>query len=389
MPAAASLLRRAAAARTQHDRERIRLLPDLGEALEELGQFEEAQRVLEEAITAARDVGDEALAAEAAMVLLSVRLYLGEEEGWADSVTREVAAAIPVFEAAGDHVGIARANRLLFAMHASANRLGDASRAAEQVIAHARTAGDLRIERRGALAYAQAALYGPTPVPNAIAEIEHLASGAEDDRRTRALLLTWLAQLYAMDGRLELARETFAKAMTLIADLREGEGSILRPSTELAQIELLGDEPRRAEAPLREDMAALQAIGERYILSGVIGILARVLIAQDRFDEVEQLSATYEEVAVPDDVAAQVDWRGLQALAIARSGQVEEAVRLAREGVELAEPADFLTLQAEAWLRLADVLTRAGNGAAATDAAGAARRLYEAKGDRVSAARIG
>jgi hypothetical protein len=136
-------------------------------------------------------------------------------------------------------------------------------------------------------------------------------------------------------------------------------------------------------------MAALQAIGERYILPGVIGILARVLIAQDRFDEVEQLSATYEEVAVPDDVAAQVDWRGLRALAIARSGQVEEAVRLAREGVELAEPADFLTLQAEAWLRLADVLTRAGNGAAATDAAGAARRLYEAKGDRVSAARIG
>jgi tetratricopeptide (TPR) repeat protein len=273
-------------------------------------------------------------------------------------------------------------------MHASAMRLGEASRAAEQVIEHARAAGDLRIERRGALAYAQAALYGPTPVRDAIAETERLASQSEDDRRTRALLQTWLAQLYAMDRRLETARGTYASAMSLIADLREGEGSILRPSTELAQIELLGDEPERAESALRADMEALQAIGERYILSGVIGMLARVLVAKGRFQEVEQLSTTYEEVAAPDDTAAQVDWRGLRALAIAREGRVEEALRLAREGVELARPADFPTLQAEAWLRLSDVLTRAGDEAEATEAAGKARQLYEAKGDLVSAERV-
>jgi class 3 adenylate cyclase/tetratricopeptide (TPR) repeat protein len=387
MSAAASLLRRAAGTRLEHDAERLRLLPDLGEALEELGQFEEAHKVLEEAISAGREIGDAALAAEATMVLLSVKLYLGEEGGWAELVEREVAAAIPIFRAAGHHVGLARANRLLFAMHASAMRLGEAGRAAEEVIAHAREAGDLRIERRGALAYAQAALYGPTPVRDAIAEIERLATLAEDDRRTRALLQTWLAQLYAMDARLESARGTFASAMSLIADLREGEGSILRPSTELAQIELLGDEPQRAESALRDDVQGLQAIGERYILSGVIGMLARVLVAQGRFEEVGQLSTTYEEVAAPDDTAAQVDWRGLRALAIVRDGRVDEAMRLAREGVELAKPADFPTLQAEAWLRLSDVLARAGDQSAA-DAAVMARRLYEAKGDVVSAGRI-
>ena len=285
-------------------------------------------------------------------------------------------------------MGLARANRLLFAMHASAMRLGEASRAAEQVIEHARAAGDQRLERRGALAYAQAALYGPTTVRDAIAEIEDLATQAEDDRRTRALLQTWLAQLYAMDRRLDTARGTYASAMALIADLREGEGSILRPSTELAQIELLGDEPERAESALRADMEALQAIGERYILSGVIGLLARVLVAQGRYEEVERLSVTYEEVAAPDDVAAQVDWRGLRALAIARDGRVEEAVRLASEGVELAAPADFPTLQAEAWLRLSEVQSRAGDEAAASEAAARARQLYEAKGDLVSAGRV-
>ena len=191
-----------------------------------------------------------------------------------------------------------------------------------------------------------------------------------------------------MDRRLETARGTFAGALALMADMREGDGSILRPSIELAQIELLGDEPQRAESALRDDMEALQAIGERYILSGVIGALARVLVAQGRIQEVGELSATYEEIASPDDTVAQVDWRGLRALAIAQEGQLEDAVRLAGEGVELARQAESPTLQAEAWLRLSAVRARAGDVEGAAEAAGTARRLYEAKGDLVSAERV-
>jgi tetratricopeptide (TPR) repeat protein len=386
MPAAASLLRRAVGTRLPDDVDRLRLLPDLGEALEELGQFDEAQRVLEEAIAAGRESGAAAIAAEAMMVLLSVKLYLGEEEGWAESVQREVAAAIPIFEAAGDDGGLARANRLLFAMHASAMRLGEASSAAEQVIDHARRAGDSRVERRGSLAYVQAALYGPTPVPEAIAETERLIADAEGDRRTQALLQTWLAQLYAMDRRLDLARETYAQASERLAELREGEGSILRPSTELAQIELLGGNPASAEPALREDIEGLSAIGEKYILSGVIGMLARVLIAQDRYDEIEQLSRTYEDLSAPDDTAAQVDWRGLRAVAIAREGRLDEAEVLAQQGVDLASGAEFPTLRAEALLRLAEVLVAAGRSDEAGEAAATARDLYIQKGDLVSAA---
>ncbi|HEX2193922.1 MAG TPA: adenylate/guanylate cyclase domain-containing protein, partial [Candidatus Limnocylindria bacterium] len=185
MAAAAHLLERAVSARTAHDPLRLALLPDLGEALEELGRFEDAQGVLDEAISAGHERADRLLPAEAMMVLLSVKLYLGEEEGWAESVNREVASAIPAFEAAGHHVGVARANRLLFAMHASSMRFGAASEAAQQVIRHARLAGDSRLERRGSLAYAQAALYGPTPVREAITEIEGLAEAAGDDRQTQ------------------------------------------------------------------------------------------------------------------------------------------------------------------------------------------------------------
>ena len=387
MPAAASLLRRASATRLEHDAERLRLLPDLGEALEELGQFEEAQRVLEEAIHAGGDMGDVALAAEATMVLLSVKLYLGEEEGWADTVQREVAAAIPVFRRAGDHIGLARANRLLFAMHASAMRLGEASRAAEEVIAHAREAGDVRLARRGSLAFAQAALYGPTPVLTALAETQELAAASEDDRQTQALLRGWLAQLHAMNGELEQARDAYATASATLQDLGGGLASS-STSTELAQIELLGGDLGRAEAALRSDYDALTAIGEKYILSGVVGLLARVVIAQGRTGEVEKLSREYEALAAPDDTAAQVDWRGLRAVAIAAEGHVDEAERLAREGVELAAAADFPTLEAEARLRLSEVLRSGGKGREAEAEIAVARSLYERKGDVVSAGRL-
>jgi class 3 adenylate cyclase/tetratricopeptide (TPR) repeat protein len=387
MPAAASLLRRAAATRLEHDAERLRLLPDLGEALEELGQFDEAQRVLEEAVGAARDRGDAALAAEATMVLLSVKLYLGEEEGWADAVQRETAAAIPVFEAAGDHVGLARANRLRFAMLASATRLGPASAAAEEVIGHARRAGDARLERRGSLAYAQAALYGPTPVQEAIPDIERLVAAAGDDRQTQSLLATWLAQLYAMNGELERARQSYATASAVLRDLGGGLASS-STSVELAQIELLGGDLRAAEEALRRDHEALLAIGERYILSGVVGLLAKVLVAQGRYGEVEELARTLQELAAEEDTAAQVDWRALCAVALARAGRTDEAEALAREAVALAATAEVPTQQAEAHLRLADVLAIAGRSGEASAEAATARRLYAAKGDVVSAAAV-
>jgi class 3 adenylate cyclase/tetratricopeptide (TPR) repeat protein len=387
MPAAASLLRRAAATRLEHDAERVRLLPDLGEALEELGRFEEAQRVLEEAIRIGAERGDAALAAEATMVLLSVKLYLGEEEGWADAVQREVAMAIPVFREAGDHIGLARANRLLFAMHASATRLGLATVAAEEVVDHARRAGDARLERRGSLAYAQAALYGPTPVREAITETERLVAAAGDDRQTQALLRSWLAQLYAMNGELERAREAYGTASAVLRDLGGGLASS-STSIELAQIELLGGDLAAAEQALRRDHEALVAIGERYILSGVVGLLAKVLVAQGRLEDVEPLARTLEELAAEEDTAAQIDWRVLCAVAIAREGRLDEAERLAREAVALARDTEVPTQRAETHLRLADVLALAGRTAEAASEAEVARRLYAAKGDVVSAAAV-
>ena len=54
----------------------------------------------------------------------------------------------------------------------------------------------------------------------------------------------------------------------------------------------------------------------------------------------------------------------------------------------LFEGVDYLTQMAHVWTDLAHVLTLAGRAREAADALGEALRLYEAKGNVVSAARI-
>jgi len=95
-----------------------------------------------------------------------------------------------------------------------------------------------------------------------------------------------------------------------------------------------------------------------------------------------------EEIAAPDDLAPQVQWRAARAKLLARRSGFDEAEHLAREAVELAQQTpDFLHLPADALMSLAEVLRAAGKTADADAAVGDALALYERKGNRVSAAR--
>jgi class 3 adenylate cyclase/tetratricopeptide (TPR) repeat protein len=388
MHAAANLLRRAAAALPASELAHLQLLPDLGEALMELGEFDEAGRALAEALDGARRLGAASLLAEAELVAVLVKLFASEDEEWSTTVLAAVDRATPVFARENHHAGLALAARLSFAVHGTANRFALAAAAAEQVIKHARLAGDLRLERRGAVGYAQAAVYGPTPVSVAIPRLEELATTVDGDHRTEALIQAALAQLYAMQGNFERARGTYAGSRRLLDDL----GSALLSashSTVLAQIELLAGDLPAAERELRHDLASLQAMGEKYLQSGVMGLLARVLYAQGKTDEAHGLSERVERMASPDDIDAQVEWRGIRAMTLATRGFGQDAGTMARMAVELSEAADAPLLRAWALTALAEVDRLAG--AAEQEQAAvvhAARVIYEAKGDVVSAARL-
>jgi class 3 adenylate cyclase/tetratricopeptide (TPR) repeat protein len=385
MPAAASLLRRAAAV-IEESPEKVELLIDLGEALSEIGSFGEAESVLEAASTAAGHIGDGRLTAKTRVAQLAAQLYTAAED-WTVKVDETFETALPTFEAADDHDSLALAWRLRFGRHGMAMRFGEAAEAAERVIEHARAAKNRRYETRGASGYAQSVLLGPTPVPEAIERSRKLLEEVESDRHASAFIRTALAQLEAMDNRIDDARRIYDEAVT---QLRELGSAVLAASSSIdsAQIEFLAGDLPAAERLLRADHDALTAMGERSLLPSVDGRLARVLYMLDRFGEAEEIARSAQSMSMEDDLDAQAMWRSVLAMILARTGRTDEAVRLGEEAVELRRRSDAIVYLADTLTDFSEVLRFTGRDDEVRAVRNEALRLYELKGDIVSAGRL-
>ena len=206
IPAAATLLGRATALLPGEHPNRIRLLPDYGEALLLIGDFEEATAVLEEATGYVAH--DPSAAARASLIRLLVRLRTGGPAEWRrETVDDEIAVARAVFEREGDEAGLAMAYRLLAWSAGTACRFGDAAAANAKAVEHARHAGDVREERRAIMAYAGAISLGPTNVDEAIGRCEEGLEATAGNRQSEGILLALLGGLYAMQGSFDHARE--------------------------------------------------------------------------------------------------------------------------------------------------------------------------------------
>ncbi len=384
MPAAANLLRRAADVLAPEHPVRLALLPDLGEALMEVGEFAWAEVFLDEAIAGAKARGDASLAATAALRRLLVRSNYAE--GWSeDELVREAERSLPVFAEAGTAAGLAEAYRLLAWAHGTAGRYGAAAEAAQRAVEQARLAGDDRQRSRAATQYAVAALYGPTPVAEAIPHCEEIVEQADGDRRSEGLVLSLLARLEAMQGDFDRARALSSEARETLGELGR---SVVAFSTSLDScgVEMLAGDPAAAERELRRDYAALAEMGEKYLLSTVAGELSRALYAQERYEEAEELAREAEELAAEDDVTSQSLWRSGLAKVLARRGELESAVALAEEAVERLRKTEAWVIEADALLDLAEVLRLAGRTREAHTALQEAQSLFERKGNGVAAA---
>jgi len=390
MPAAANLLRRAAATRGPLDPDRLRILPDLAETLTELAKFEEARAVLRDAAETAQALNDPLVAARAELVGLYAQLYSGESDSegdWSSAVTTATERALPLFEAGGDEAGQTLAWRLRALMFGAAQRTADAAAAAEQVVELAQRTGNLRAEIRGALVYAWALLYGPTPVADASSRMREVADQIAADQLGVAKVNLQRAQLTAMAGDFDAARELYRSAQAKLEELRAGIHA-LSTSLDAARVEFLAGDDAAAERLLRRDFDALTAIGERYYLSSVAGLLAHSVERQGRVDEAEEISRIAEEMSAPDDVDAQAIWRGARARVLARRGRHAEAEALAREAVEMRGRVDTLLDRVDAFLDLAEVLKRAGDRPGADAALREALAGASGKGDVVAERRI-
>ncbi len=388
MTAAANLLLRATALLPPLDRARLELFPDLGEALMQIGRFAQAGSLLEDAVATAELADERTLAANARLVWLLVRLLAGESEGWTGEATRVAEEAIALCEQEGDDVGLARAWRLVAWRSGKACRYGDAADALEQAIGCARRAGDARQERRASTQYALAAVYGPTPVEDCIARCEEVTGRVAGDRQAEAAVVCVLAQLEAMRGDFDRARELYGSALATFEELSlPVDAATLSLSS--ARVELLADDAAAAERELRRGYDYLSGLDERYLRSSVAGLLAEALVAQGRLDEAEALAQETRELAAGDDVDAQTLWRTARARVLACRGELAEAETLAREAVGLLAPTDYVVNQVGALATLSGVLLLSGCEPEARAALAEARELADAKGSPVMLERLG
>jgi ATP/maltotriose-dependent transcriptional regulator MalT len=224
-----------------------------------------------------------------------------------------------------------------------------------KAIDHAQRGDDIRQERRASTAYALTSAYGPTPVGEALKRCAEVADRVAGDRQAEAAVLCVAAHLEAMRGEFDLARELCLASRRLFEELGlrvEAASMVL----ESARVELLAGNAAEAERELTRGFRVLEELRERYVLSTLAGLLARALWLQGRTGEAEDHTTLAEELADPDDVDAQVNWRSVQALILASRGEGDAAEELARGAVALVEPTDATILQIQALVDLADTL---------------------------------
>jgi tetratricopeptide (TPR) repeat protein len=385
MPAALKLLDRAVSLVTAEDPTRLELMRGLSSAFWSVGELSRAEALLNEIVEQAVAAGDRRLEWYALLERAARRTQSDLTAG-TDELLELAQEAVAVFEELGDDVGLARAWRRVSWARRLLHRFGPGAEAAELAVVHARKAGDPAEESRIVDGLCTCLLFGPAPVGEAIPRCQTILAEAGDNRLMAANVLSSLAGLEAMRGRFDTARSHVSDARAIYDDL--GLQLAVAGLTQVAgPLELLASEPRRAEVELRRGLAILEHAGGRGMVALQSAHLAETLYAQDRLDEARELAATSRDSAASDFVGVQVRWRIVAAKLDTAGGDAARAVELAREAVRLAGRTDAPNLHADALVALGDALRTAGRAEEATSSLREALRLYEQKGNLVSAAR--
>jgi predicted ATPase/class 3 adenylate cyclase len=385
MHAAANLLQRAGSLLPERAPSRPRLQLDAGEALIEVGEFILAEASLAGAVEVATEIGMPALATTAGLVRKQMH-FMTEGQGTEEELIDSANRAIPLLEAQDDHEGLARAQRLLWIVHATASRNRDAEQAALRTMEHARLAGDHVMATRFSTSLAFAALYGPTHVQEAIDRCRRVLAETTGDRKAEALTLSVLARLEGMEGEFVDARAKYRRSRASLEEL----GWMLHAAlTSLVSgpLEMAAGNLTAAEEELARDYAALQKMGERNYIATTAACLGEAKYRQGLYGEAEGFSAVSQEVAAADDVASQALWRCVRGKVLARAGDFGEAERLIDEAVGIIDRTDDLNQQGDTRLDLSEVLALAGRRDDAARAREEAAILFQRKGNVVSAAR--
>ena len=194
----------------------------------------------------------------------------------------------------------------------------------------------------------------------------------------QAFLAVWHAFVLSYRGEFAAARSLFDETLAAMAERGMATGSAIVMQAAW-QIETLAGDLDAAERRARQGVEQLEQLGERAWLSTLACQLAEALYSLDRLEEADHWVRRGLELGGAGDILTQLLGQGIRAKLLARSGDFDEALGLARGAVELAATTQAPMEQAQAILALAEVLYLSGDIAGALEQSGRAVALYEAK----------
>jgi class 3 adenylate cyclase/tetratricopeptide (TPR) repeat protein len=351
----------------------------LGETLLLRGSVERGEGLLHAAAEAADRNGDRLAAAHVGLTLAA----LGSGGG-VDAAAEAARAALPVFEAAGDDSGQARALLRLAQQEQAAGRHSAALGRLEGSLAAAVRA-EAEPERAMVLGAVGVSLWlGPLPATaGTAAGIRLLAEHGPGRRVVRLTLNCPLAVLHALGGRPEPARACLAEAERMAAELGYLEAQLFLPVF-IAQVDVLAGRPTEARDRLLDAVAAVRPLGETSLLASASRELARVLLDLGDTDGAREAMRSAGTDPAPAELA---DRLGLSARLAALDGAASRALADAGRAVDAARRTDSPPTAATAALDLAETLHTVGDRRGAVLAARQAVSVFAAKGHTVGVAR--
>ncbi|HET9168818.1 MAG TPA: adenylate/guanylate cyclase domain-containing protein [Actinospica sp.] len=340
----------------------------LGEVRAALGRTDEGRALLAQVRATSPDPVE---AAHARLALAAVR---PQDEAPADAA----AAVLPLFEAAHDELGQARACLRLAQRGQADGRHRDADGWLTRALDHA-VAADGEPERAAALGAIGISLWrGPVPVPEAVARCTALLTEHGPGRRTVRMTLSCpLAVLSALRYRWSDARGLLAEAGRLAEELRYAETQVVLPLFG-AIVESLAGHTAGARGLLDTAAASARRLGAGGLLDSVELELARLHLDLGEFARARAaLERLTGKSLHPHAEAVELD--GLLGRIAAAEGRREEALRSADRAVSAAARTDSAIVRGTALLDQAHTLRLLGLRDARRAAAGA-RAVFTAKG---------
>jgi hypothetical protein len=343
--------------------------------LRELGGFEDARRVLEEALLHAEAEGEPALLWRTRMELLRTRMRV--EGGVApELVSAEVDRALAGLSDTDEERTLAVAWRISAFAPWDQGKVAETEQALTQAIRHARRARDARTEELSINLLLGAGVLGPRPVAEAISHAEGVLAEAAEGSLLYADACRALCWLRAMQGDFDEARRFVRRDKAVLSDLSL-DVSLAASAEVYGAVELLADRADLAEAEFRAGLDALSRMGEKRMMTELALRLALVLATRGQSDEASTLARMPTRQIANAGAAAQMQRCAVRAQLAVNDGRWQRAKRYAREACQVVATTELVVFRADALLLAARIHQAAGT--AFAELARQARELYTAK----------